>query len=243
MRNNLSTINVYKKKNRRSEIVTQLLYGDTFSIKKREKKWLKIENNVDNYKGYIINKKFPPALVFSHKVSSRSANLYSNPSNNKKIKKKLTFGSRMKIIEKTGSFYKFDKLWIKKNDVKTINNIDKNPFKGIKKFLNTRYMWGGKSYKGIDCSGLVQIFLNYNGKFCPRDAKDQMRYFKKKIKIQNTKKNDLIFWKGHVAIVTSKKTLIHAYGPLKKVTIMPIQSTIDRILKTANLKIISIKRI
>ncbi len=53
----------------------------------------------------------------------------------------------------------------------------------------------------------------------------------------------MIFWKGHVAIALSKNKLIHAYGPLKKVLIMPIKKTIDRIHKTANLKIVGIRRI
>ena len=71
------------------------------------------------------------------------------------------------------------------------------------------------------------MLINFNNKFCPRDTKDQIKYFKKKIKLYNIKKNDLIFWKGHVAIVLSKNKLIHAYGPLKKVVIMPIKKTID----------------
>jgi len=89
----------------------------------------------------------------------------------------------------------------------------------------------------------VQLCLNYNNKFCPRDAKDQFNYFKKKIKLKNIKKNDLIFWKGHVAVAISKKKLIHAYGPLKKVIIMPIKETIDRIYKTASLRVIGIRRV
>ena len=90
---------------------------------------------------------------------------------------------------------------------------------------------------------MVQIFLNYNNRYCPRDSKDQEKYFKKRIKIKNIKKNDLIFWKGHVAVALSKNKLIHAYGPLKKVVIMDIKKTIKRIDKTANLKITSIRRI
>ena len=85
--------------------------------------------------------------------------------------------------------------------------------------------------------------LNFNNKFCPRDSKDQIKFFKKKINISNIKKNDLIFWKGHVAIALSSKKLIHAYGPLKKTVIMPIDKTISRIFKTANLKVIGIRRI
>ena len=85
--------------------------------------------------------------------------------------------------------------------------------------------------------------LNYNNKFCPRDSKDQIKFFKKKIKLRNIKKNDLIFWKGHVAVAISKHKLIHAYGPFKKTIRMPIQKTVERILNTANLKVIGVRRI
>ena len=70
-----------------------------------------------------------------------------------------------------------------------------------------------------------------------------MKYFKKKVKLNNIKKNDLIFWKRHVAIAISKKKLIHAYGPFKKTVVMSINETIDRIYKTANLKILAIRRV
>ena len=116
-------------------------------------------------------------------------------------------------------------------------------FKNINKFVNTKYKWGSKNFAGVDCSGLIQLFFNFNNKFCPRDAKDQIRYFKKKIELENIRKNDLIFWKGHVAVVISKNSLIHAYGPFKKTVKMPINKTIDRIYKTANLKVMGIRRI
>ena len=108
--------------------------------------------------------------------------------------------------------------------------------------MNVKYKWGGKHFSGVDCSGLIQLFFNYNNKFCPRDTKNQIKYFKKKVKIKNIKKNDLIFWKGHVALAISKTKLIHAYGPLKMVTTMPISNTIKRIYQTAQLKITGIRR-
>ena len=52
-------------------------------------------------------------------------------------------------------------------------------FKKYRLLKNIKYKWGGKSFKGIDCSALVQIFLNFNNKFCPRDAKDQVKFLKK----------------------------------------------------------------
>ena len=241
MRSNLSVINVYNKKNIKSKLVTQLLYGESFRTIKKNGTWIKIKNDLDGYKGFIINKNFSTKQKNTHKICNLSATLYSKPGI--KIKKKLSFGSKIKVIKKKNNFHKFDNFWIKKKDLREINYKTKDIFKNIKKFRAVKYKWGGKHYTGVDCSGLVQLFINFNNKFCPRDTKDQIKYFKRKVELKNIRKNDLIFWKGHVAIATSRDTLIHAYGPLKKTVSMPIKKTIDRIYNTANLKVLGIRRI
>ena len=131
----------------------------------------------------------------------------------------------------------------KKKDVKKLNHKDMNFVKIFKKFLNVKYVWGGKTYKGIDCSALLQTFFNYNNSFYPRDTKDQIKYTKKNKKKRKFNKGDIIFWKGHVAMCLNSKQLIHAYGPEKKVVIMPIVETINRIQKTAKLRVKKISRI
>ncbi len=243
MRSNQSFINVYKKKSLKSEVVTQILYGETFKKIKKHRSWLKIKCDLDNYKGFIKEKNYPSNQKNTHKVFNLYAKLYSKPNTKNKIKKKLSFGSKINVTEKKANFYKFDNLWINKNDLKNINYKTRNVFKYIKKFINTKYKWGGRHFEGVDCSGLIQLCFNFNNKFCPRDAKDQIRYFKKNVKLKSMKKNSLIFWKGHVALSLSRKHLIHAYGPLKKTVQMPINKTIDRINKTAKLKVIGIKKI
>jgi len=243
VRNNLSFINVYEGKNIKSKVTTQLLYGDSFRKIKKSGSWIKIKNDIDGYKGYIKNRSFPKNCKNTHKVFVLSSNLYSKPNVKYKINKKLSFGSKIKVLEKKNDFFKFDNFWIKKKNLKKIHIRTKNPFNDIKKFINTKYKWGGKHFTGVDCSAIVQLFLNYNNKFCPRDTKDQVKYFKKKIELKNIKKNDLIFWKGHVAIAISNNYLIHAYGPKKKTVIMSIKKTINKIYKTANLKVIGIRRI
>ena len=90
MRSNLPFINVYKKKNIKSEIVTQLLYGDAFKILKKRGVWIKIKNDLDNYKGFIKNRKFPQNQKNNFKVCNLSANLYTQPNISSKIKNKLT---------------------------------------------------------------------------------------------------------------------------------------------------------
>ena len=210
--NNFSVINLHKKPSVKSEIVTQMIYGDSFSISNKSKKWLKIKMKEDNYKGYIKNKKYSNFLKPTHKVNTLKAKIFKFP-NRIKINE-ITFGSKIKVIDNNLKFLKFAKGWIKKNDVKPISYKEKDLFKKITIFKNIKYKWGGKSFKGIDCSALIQVLLNFNNRFCPRDAKDQFRYFKKNINLNNIKKNDIIYWKGHVALALSSKELIHAYGPM-----------------------------
>ncbi|MDC3104471.1 NlpC/P60 family protein [Candidatus Pelagibacter bacterium] len=240
--NNFTVINLYKKPSAKSEIVTQMIYGDSFLVSKRSKKWLKIKIKEDGYKGYIKYKKFSNYLKPTHKINLLKSKVYSLPNKRKKVNE-ISFGSKIKVTDIKGKFYKFYNGWISKNDVKPISFKEKNPFKKISIFKNIKYKWGGKSFKGIDCSALVQVFLNFNNNFCPRDAKDQVRYFKKNMKLNKIKKSDIIYWKGHVAVALSNKKLIHAYGPMKKTVIMSIDQTIKKIEDTANLKVIGIKRL
>ena len=240
--NNISVVNLYKKPSNRSEIVTQMIFGESFSIFKKTSRWLKIKIKEDGYRGYVRNKNFSEFLKPSHKISVLKAKIYKFPIRRKSINV-MPFGSKIKILEKKSNLLKFSRGWIDKNDVKPISYKEKNPFKNINIYKNIKYKWGGKSFKGIDCSALIQIFLNFNNKFCPRDAKDQVKFFKKNVKLKNIKRNDIIYWKGHVALALSSKKLIHAYGPMKKTVIMGINQTIKIIEKTAKLKVIGIKRL
>ena len=240
--NNFAVINLHKRPSSKSEVVTQMIYGDSFSISKKTRKWLKVKIKEDSYKGFVQNKNFSNFLKPTHKINILKAKVYKFPSKKKKTNE-ISFGSKIKVIDNKARFFRFSKGWISKNDVKPISYKEKDPFRRISIFNNIKYKWGGKSFKGIDCSALIQLFLNFNNKFCPRDAKDQVKYFKKNIKLKNIKKNDIIYWKGHVALALSKKKLIHAYGPMKKTLIMGIDQTIKRIDRTAKLKVIGIKRV
>ena len=158
-------------------------------------------------------------------------------------KKYLNFGSGISVLNKSKNFIEFKKnKWIKKSDTKPISHQEKNFIKIFKLFLNTKYLWGGKTGDGIDCSALIQIYFYYNRIFFPRDSKDQMKYCKRK-KNKKFNKGDIIFWKGHVGICLNKFNFIHAYGPRKKVLIMPINLTLKLIEKTAYLKVKKISNI
>ncbi len=232
--------NIYRKPSYNSEVTSQIIYGEKIRILETKNRWVKIKTLNDNYIGYIKNKKLKNGLKIIFKTNKLKTRIFSQ----NKRKDFLTFNSRLAIINKRKKFVEFEKgKWIKKQDLKPIKHIEKNFVKILKLFKYCRYVWGGKSYKGIDCSALIQLYYLYNNKFFPRDTKDQIFFKKGKKKIIEFSKGDIIYWKGHVAICINKKKLIHAYGPRKKVLIMGIKETIELINKTAKLKIIKIIRV
>ena len=235
--------NIYKKPNVISEVTSQILYGEKFKIISKNKSWIKIKVLFDNYTGYIKNKDYTKDHKPTHKIFILKANIYNKQKN--KTKYFLPFASRISMIHENKKFIEFEKnKWIKKSDIKKINHIEKDYLKVLKMFLRIKYLWGGKTYRGIDCSAILQLFFYYNNKFYPRDTKDQIKYSAQKNESRVFKKGDIIFWKGHVAVCINTQKLIHAYGPEKKVLIMNITETINRIERTAKLivkKISSIK--
>lgn len=109
-------------------------------------------------------------------------------------------------------------------------------------FLKVPYLWGGKSSLGIDCSGLVQVALNASGLACPRDSYMQEKTLGSPVTLAQMQRGDLVFWKGHVAIASGEKTLIHANAHHMMVVEEPASEAIARI-KAAGSDITSIKRL
>ena len=236
--------NINLKPSSNSEVVSQILYGEKFQILLKKKNWIKIKTSYDNYVGYIKKNKFLKKFKPVNKICKLRSRIFKIQ-NRKYVASKnfLYFGSGISVIKKNKNFIEFEKnKWIKKQDTQSIDHYEKNYIKIFRLFLNTKYLWGGKTAEGIDCSALIQIFFYYNRIFFPRDSKYQRIYSKKKLS-KKLKKGDIIFWKGHVGLCINKSQFIHAYGPRKRVLIMGISSTIELINKTANLKVKKISSI
>ena len=235
--------NIYKKPSEVSEVTSQIIYGEKFKVLSKNKSCLKIKTLYDNYIGYIKDENYTNDHNPTHKIFTLKTNIFNKKK--KKTKYFLPFASKVLIIQENKKFAEFEKdKWILKKNIKKIDHVEKDYLKILKLFLRTKYVWGGKTYRGIDCSAILQLFYYYNNKYYPRDTKDQIGYSTKNMKKDIFKKGDIIFWKGHVAVCINTKNLIHAYGPEKKVLIMSITKTIDRIERTAKLivkKVSSIK--
>ena len=226
-----SCVNIYERPSINSKISSQIIYGEKFKVLKKVKNFLKIRTSYDRYHGYIKNKKLINKINPTHKVKVLKTRI--NKSNNF-----LPFSSEIEIIKRKKNYVMFEKnKWINQKDITLINKKQKNFVKIFKSYLNCKYKWGGKTHHGIDCSALIQIFYKFNKIFFPRDTIDQIRYKKGKKTKKKFRIGDIIYWKGHVAVCINSKKLIHAYGPKKKVIIMPINETIKRIERTANLNV------
>ena len=232
-------INLYEKSSYKSKIASQILYGEKFKILSKKKKFFKIKSSYDNYIGYIKSYKYINRFKPSHKIITLKSRIFKGPKDSSKYrtKKFLPFSSKIEILKKKNNFVMFENnKWLYTKDIKLINYKEKKILKILKLFLNCKYKWGGKTYNGIDCSALIQLFYKFNNKFFPRDTVDQIKYkkgfVKKKFKLGN-----IIYWKGHVAMCINSNKLIHAYGPRKKVLVMPIKKTIELIKRSAKLEV------
>jgi hypothetical protein len=117
-------------------------------------------------------------------------------------------------------------------------------FVGVaERFLGAPYLWGGKTNYGLDCSGLVQVSLAACGIACPRDSDMQEQALGGPVAdLSSLRRGDLIFWKGHVAIVRDERTLVHANAYHMAVAIEPIAEAIARIM-AAGSEVTSVKRL
>jgi len=241
---NSPVANINSKPSEKSEITSQILYGEKFKILSKKNGWLKIKTNFDNYVGFIKKSKFNKNFKPTNKICKLKSKIFKKI-NNKFVPTNnfLYFASGISIKNFNKDYVEFERnKWIKKKDIKKIDHYEKNYIKIVKLFLGSKYLWGGKTSIGIDCSALIQIYFYYNRVFFPRDTKDQIKFCKKKSK-KKLYRGDIIFWKGHVGMCIDRSKFIHAYGPKKKVLIMPTSFTIRLIQKTAKLMIKKISNI
>ena len=223
----------------KSNLETQLLFGEKIEvICKKNEGWFFCKSLTDNYKGWIKKDQVSIKLKEKNfKVSALTTLIYEKPDIKSNLLNRLHLNSKLQVLKSTNnwsSFYYKDKIaFVFNKHISTIlekPKAVKNFVKTAKNFLNTVYLWGGKSHLGLDCSGLVQLCLENQGVSFPRNTKDQFHCkILKSINEDEINKGTLIFWKGHVAIAINKSEIIHANAYHMRVVIENLETAKKRI--------------
>lgn len=217
---NLSLAPLRSEASHRSELETQLLYGDLFKILETRKKWSYIQLERDNYKAWIDNKQF---LAIDE----------SDFQQLKSLPKALADDLLDYILLEDGEM----QLVLMGSNVAVCEFLN-HKFEGnIKKmasspshlgivttaklYRNVPYLWGGKTHFGIDCSGFTQMVYAINGKAIPRNASEQAEIGEALSFIEEAEAGDLAFFDNeegvitHVGIILKDNYIIHAHGKVR----------------------------
>lgn len=197
------------------EMASQLLFGEDFMAYEIEGGWVWGQSARDGYVGYTPEACLSPMPADtpapSHKVCAMQALVYPEPDMKVRPIGALPFGSRVSYTDYQDGYAALDVggwtpliALLPAAEAKPMWVSTAERFKGVP------YLWGGRSPAGIDCSGLIQAALHSAGYSCLRDSDQQMASVGREVAATGLKRGDIVFWKGHVGVMTSPTRLLHA---------------------------------
>jgi cell wall-associated NlpC family hydrolase len=226
---------------------TQALKGERVTVYDRDGEgWAWGQLNSDGYVGWLPDRALAkPGAAPTHKVTAIRTFAFPGPSIKLPPAETLVMGSLVTVLREDGPFAVTREGWyLPRAHVGQRDRFEPDFVTVAEGFVGTPYLWGGKSSLGIDCSGLVQVALNAAGTGCPRDSDMQQMGLGRLLGLAESahlQRGDLIFWKGHVAIMRDAETLLHANAHHMATAIESNRDAIARI-KAAGSEISAIKR-
>jgi len=216
-----------------SEQQDQLLFGEVFDLLDTtgDQAWGQARR--DGYVGYVDLAALgaDPGLP-THRVSAIRTYAFSEPSIKSRALGPYSLNCLISIQAREGRFLKGANTgWFVAEHLSPIGSFAGEPAAVAELHLGAAYLWGGRESHGLDCSGLVQQALLACGRACPRDT-DQQQTLGQDIDPEALARGDLVFWKGHVAMMVSQTHIIHANAHHMAVATEPLAEAWSRIART-----------
>jgi cell wall-associated NlpC family hydrolase len=229
---------------------TQVLHGESLTVYDVVDGWAWCQLAADFYVGYVpvdaLND--PPDHRATHRIAVPRSFVYPGPSIKLPPRMHLPLGAEVAVAGQDGAFAVLADGGhvFARHLVPLVENVA--DFVSVaEQFVHVPYLWGGKTGLGLDCSGLAQISLRMAGIAAPRDSDMQEREVGEPVVDWQApgalRRGDLIFWKGHVGIMTDAATLLHANGHAMLVTAEPLAVARTRILSGSFGAITSVRRL
>jgi len=201
---------------------TQILFGETFEVLERQPRWCRIRCHYDNYEGWVDDKlvgHFEEQEIDKWRESKDvivGRPFVSIVREEDGTSQLLSAGSRVVLNrDDPGTFTLGNETFTLRDNLSAPNNSIVELGRG---FMNAPYLWGGRSFYGIDCSGFVQVVYKVAGIFLPRDASQQINFGESLNLVEEARPGDLAFFDDdeghivHVGICLGDGRILHASG-------------------------------
>lgn len=215
---------------------SQLLCGEVFDVESRDSGYFKGKSRHDGYKGYVaVQNLMPREGRANYFVENNMALVHNGPDIKSGVKMSLSFMSRLEIERgslRNGFMRACGLGWVPAAHVKPLTALTKERIDHVAvalRYLGTPYRYAGRAALGIDCSGLTQNALLRAGfRNIPRDADMQERSDRVGALVKQARRGDIVFFKGHVGIMTDPKHIISATEKYSGVVIETLEELAER---------------
>lgn len=208
----------------------QWLHGAEVTVIDRRDGFAFAQALQDGACGWVPEAALAAPVPASHVVATRGTHLYRDASIKRGEVGALSLGARVAVLGYEGALARTPDGFVPASHLRPLTDPEPDPVAVADRLLGTPYLWGGNSGAGIDCSGLVQLAFALAGRACPADSDQQRAAFGEFLPDEvPTRRGDLFFWAGHVAIALDGAVLLHANGQAMQVSREPIDACLARI--------------
>lgn len=209
----------------------QVLLGDPLTVFERREGWAFVQSGKDGYVGYLRAGQFDDRSPPTHRVTAGATHVYPEPDFKRIERARLPFAAQVCVLGDAGPrFLETEDGFVPRAHLAPLDWHFSDPVAVAALFLGTPYLWGGNSRDGIDCSGLVQAACLACGMACPADSDQQEVMLGQPLLANATlQPGDLLFWKGHVAMVVAENRIVHANAHHMAVAMEPLGVAVARI--------------